>query len=145
MNDYIIGSRNALNNWLRQFHTFIDVKNNLYKLQESLLGFFKWGDFKPLPKLDYVLIFKSFFAKCEGCSIDDFDGDEYAYYQVSLVYSKNRKLIVHETKNKEIAFNFAQNVAQQLNLKVKDSASLRGKSLSSVAESLKRALLTYNF
>ena len=129
MNDYIIGSRNALNNWLRQFHTFIDVKNNLYKLQESLLGFFKWGDFKPLPKLDYVLIFKSFFAKCEGCSIDDFDVDEYAYYQVSLVYSKNRKLIVHETKNKEIAFNFAQNVAQQLNLKVKDSASLRGKSL----------------
>ena len=57
MNDLIIGSRNALNNWLRQFNTFIDVKNMAYKLQESLLGLFKWGDFKPLPKLEYVLNF----------------------------------------------------------------------------------------
>lgn len=92
------------------------------------MGLFKWGDFKPLPKLDYVLIFKSFFAKCETCSVDDFKTNEYAYYQVSLVHSKNRKLIVHETKNKETAFDFSLNVAQQLNLKVKDSVSTRGKS-----------------
>lgn len=128
MNGLITGKRNALNNWLRQFNTFIDVKNKAYKLQESLLGFFKWGDFKPLPKLDYVLVFKSFFAKCESCSIDDFEGNEYAYYQVSLVHSKNRKLIVHETKNKETAFKFALNVANQLDLRVRDSASTRGKS-----------------
>lgn len=129
MNALIVGKRAALNNWLRQFNIFIDVKNKAYKLQESLLGFFKWGDFKPLPKLDYVLVFKSFFAKCEACSIDDFETNEYAYYQISLVHSKNRRLIIHETKNKETAFDFALNMAQQLNLKVKDSASTRGKSL----------------
>lgn len=128
MNDLIIGSRDALNNWIRKFYTLIDVKNHAYKLQESFLGLFKWGDFKPLPKLDYVLIFKSVFAKCEACSIDNYDTNDHAYYQVSLVHSKNRRLIVHETKDKETAFDFALNVAKQLNLKVKDSASARGKS-----------------
>ena len=120
MSALIVGRRSALNNWLRQFIIFIDVKNKVYKLQESLLGLFKWGEFKPLPELDYVLVFKSFFAKCEACIVDDDETNTQAYYQISLVHSKNRRLIVHETKNKETAFDFALNIAQQLNLKVKD-------------------------
>ncbi len=127
MNDLIIGHREALNNWLRKFNTFIDIKNRAYKFQESLFGIFKWGEFKPLPKLDYVLIFKNFFAKCEACSIDDYDNNPYYYYQVSLVHSKNRRIIVSETKDKKNAFEFAMNIAKELDLKVRDSATERGK------------------
>jgi hypothetical protein len=128
MDQVIIGKREALNNWLRKFHTFIDVQNRLYKLQESLFGIFKWGEFKPLPKLDYVLVFKNFFAKCEACSIDEYENNPYSYYQVSLVHAKNRRIIVGESKDKTKAFDLALNVARQLDLRVKDSVTERGKS-----------------
>lgn len=125
MTTVLTGTRKAINNWLRQFKTFIDLENKTYKIQESLLGIFKWGNFMPLPKLNYVLVFKNVFAKCETCSIDEFENNPHAYFQVSLVYNANRRIIVHETKNKEEAFAMAQQLSSQLQLKIKDSASNR--------------------
>jgi hypothetical protein len=41
MKDLIIGKRDALSNWIRQFVTIIDMEKRAYKLQEGLLGIFK--------------------------------------------------------------------------------------------------------
>lgn len=128
MKDLIIGKRDALSNWIRQFAMIIDIEKRAYKIQEGLLGIFKWGTFKPMPKIDYVLVFRSLFAKCESCSLDKYENNPNAYFQVSLVYNKNRKIIVEETKNKEEAFSIATKVALGLKAKLRDSATVRGKS-----------------
>lgn len=128
MNDLIIGKRGALSNWIRQFATVIDIDKKMYKIQEGLLGVFKWGAFKPLPKIDYVLVFRSLFAKCEACSLEQYENNPNAYFQVSLVYNKNRRIIVEETKSKEEAFALARAVAVGLNTRLRDSASIRGQS-----------------
>jgi hypothetical protein len=128
MKNLIIGKRDALSNWIRQFVTIIDIEKKAYKLQEGLFGLFKWGTFKPLPKIDYVLIFRSLFVKCEACSIDEYENNPNAYFQVSLVYNKNRKIVVEETKNKEEAFTLAKEIASGLKTKLRDSATIRGKS-----------------
>ncbi|MEO6301718.1 MAG: hypothetical protein ABIP51_00970 [Bacteroidia bacterium] len=123
MENVIIGHREALSNWIRQFDTLIDLKKRVYKIQEGLLGIFKWGSYKPLPKLNYVLVFKSFYAKCETCSIDDFENNPNSYYQVSMVHNKNRRIIVHETRSKDEALSFGRNLANELNTPLKDSVS----------------------
>src|SRR5687767_9055944 len=124
MKNLIIGKRDAISNWIRQFVTIIDMEKRVYKLQESLFGLFKWGTFKPLPKIDYVLIFKSLFVKCEACSVDDYENDPNAYFQVSLVYNKNRKIVVEETKDKAEAFALAMEVASGLKTRLRDSATV---------------------
>ncbi len=124
----IAGKRSGVSNWLRQFNTFIDLDKRVFKVQESLLGIFKWGSYEPLPKIDYVLVFKQLFAKCEACSIDDYENYDYAFYQVSIVYNKTRRIIIHETQNKDEAFTIAQSVAKGLNARLKDSATDRRKS-----------------
>jgi hypothetical protein len=129
MNRMIVGNRKALSNWARQFKTVIDLEKKVYKIQEGLFGLFTWGDFKPLPKINYVLIFKSFFAKCEACTIDDFDDNANSYFQISLVYQNNRRIIVHETKNKQEAFSFAKEIASGLETPLKDSASNKRQSV----------------
>jgi hypothetical protein len=128
MNYLIIGKREAISNWIRQFITIIDIEKRVYKLQESLFGLFKWGAFKPLPKIDYVLIFRSLFVKCEACSMDEYENNPNAYFQVSLVYNKTRKIVVEETKDKAEAFALAMEVASGLKTRLRDSASIRGKS-----------------
>lgn len=129
MSGIITGQRNALNNWLRKFKVFINIDSRSYKLQESFLGLFNWGRFKPLPKLDYVLVFKSLYVKCESCSIDDYESNDHSYYQVSLVHTKKQRIIIHETRDKENAFSFAFQVGRKLQLKIRDSASTRGRSV----------------
>jgi hypothetical protein len=130
MNDPVVikGKRNGISNWLRQFVTYVDLEKRMYKLQESFLGLFKWGTFEPLPKVDYVLIFKQLFAKCESCSVDDYENNDYSFYQVSLVHHKSRKIVVHETRDKAEAFKMGLAIASGLQTRLRDSASVRGKS-----------------
>jgi hypothetical protein len=128
MSQLIIGKRDALNNWVRQFATVIDAEKRLFKMQEGLFGIFTWGEFKPLPKIEYVLVFRTLFAKCEDCSIEDTDKNPNAYYQVSLVYNKTRRIIVQETRSLPEAFELAKLTAVALNTRVRDSASQKGKS-----------------
>ncbi|MBS1636719.1 MAG: hypothetical protein JST26_12460 [Bacteroidetes bacterium] len=121
----IVGYRKALNNWARQFRTYIDPERRMFQLQERLFGIFKWGTFKPLPKLDYVLVFRHFYAKCEACTIDDQKDNPYSYFQVSLVHHNNRRIIVHETKNREEALRMADTLAGDLRLRVRNSTADR--------------------
>jgi len=125
MESLIVGTRKSITSWLRQFVTIVDIEKRIYKPQEGLLGIFKWGDFKPLPKINYVLIFRTFYVKCEGCSIDEFEDNPNSYYQVSLVYNSNRRIIVHETKRRDEAFSLAHDMAMGLKTRLKDSATNR--------------------
>lgn len=122
MNDgLIIGKRKGLNNWLRQFTIYVDSVKNLYKIEESLLGIFRWGTFQKLPALNYVLLFRNFYAKCEQCSLDE--ENDFSYYQVSLVHHANRRIIVHESKKYEEARKMAEQLSSKLNLRIKDRFS----------------------
>lgn len=128
MSNLIIGKREAITNWIRQFSTIVDIDTRSYKIQEGIFGLYNWGEFKPLPKVDYVLIFRTLFAKCEECSIEEDDNNPNAYYQVSLVYNKNRRIIVQETRKKNDAFELGKQMSKGLNTRLKDSASKFGKS-----------------
>jgi hypothetical protein len=114
----ITGKRRGLNNWLRQFTVLVDVEKKLFKVQESLLGIIKWGEFKPLPKIKYVLLFRNYYAKCEQCSLDD--ENDLAYYQVSLVHSANQRIIVHESRKYNEAREMAEKLAHRFHLKTSD-------------------------
>ncbi|MBK9282854.1 MAG: hypothetical protein IPM51_00880 [Sphingobacteriaceae bacterium] len=126
MKTYLIGKRKAVSNWLRQFMTVIDPIQGLYKIQESLLYIFKWGEFKRLPKIDYVLVFRQLFAKCESCPVDEIEKDNASFFQVSLVYDKNKRIIFHETRSREDAFIQAKTLAAQLQSRVMDSTNRNG-------------------
>lgn len=128
MSELIIGKRKAVSNWLRQFVTILDPEKKVYKIQESLLSLFKWGEYKQLPKIDYVLIFRQIFAKCESCPVDEIEKSNASFYQVSLVHNGNRRIIVHETRNREEAFEMAEKAGIALHARIKDNATTRGKS-----------------
>jgi hypothetical protein len=137
MEHLVIGKRNAISNWFRQFATHVNLQARTYKIQESLIGIFNWGRYEQLPVIDYVLVFRQVFAKCEACAIEDYEQYDYAYFQVSLVHHKTRRIIVHETRNKEEAFEMADTLASRLNIKLKDSASDRKKAGGSGSNRLK--------
>ncbi len=123
MNTVIEGRRKAISNILRQFRTFVDLETRTYKLEESLLGIFRWGKFKSLPKINYVLIFRSLFVKCEPCSFTEEEDNPNAYFQVSLVYNNNRRIIFHETRIKAEAFDIGKSLALGLSSRLRDSAT----------------------
>jgi hypothetical protein len=116
--EIITGYRKAISNPLLQFRTLIDTDKKVYMIRQTILGLFNTGSFLPLPKLDYVLIAKSFFQPaCEACIVND---DEKAFYMVSLVHHKNRRIITHETKDREEALQLAEQLRISLNLSLKD-------------------------
>ena len=122
-NQIIIGKR-ASSNFFRKMGTQLDSQNGLYKAYESVFGM-KSGSWKKTPTFDYILLFKTLYIKCEGCVPEDFEDGHGAVYQISLVYNKNRKLIVHESKEKEEIFALAEKLKSFYHIKIKDSASDR--------------------
>jgi len=124
MNTEILIGKRASSNFFRKMGTLIDLEKGLYKAYESVLGLTS-GTWKKMPKFDYVLLFKTLYIKCEGCSPEDFEDDNGAIYQLSLVYNKNRKLIVHESKVKDEVFTLAEKLRLFYNIKIRDSASDR--------------------
>jgi hypothetical protein len=124
MNNQIIIGKRASSNFFRKMGTLIDLEKGLYKSYESVFGITS-GTWKKMPKFDYVLLFKTLYIKCEGCTPEDFENDDGAIYQLSLVYHKNRKLIVHESKIKEEIFLLAEKLSSFYKLKIRDAASDR--------------------
>ncbi len=122
----IIGRRRAISNWFRDFKTLIDPDTYSYKIQETFFGIFRVGKYKVLPRIDYVLVFRQFFTKCEACTFDENEDTNRLYYQVSLVHHKNRRIVVHETHDKSEAFSFGTILAGKFRSKLRDSASVRG-------------------
>lgn len=102
----------------------VDTTSNAYRLWHQLFGVFRfYNSFKKLPKGNYILLFRTLYAKCEPCTAEDFD--ESSTIQLSLVYNKNRRLIIHECQNKKEILSFARLLAGDLNLKIRDSATDR--------------------
>ena len=124
MNTLIIKGRRANSNFFRKMGTLINLEQGLYKTYESVFGFTS-GTWKKMPKFDYVLLFKTLYIKCEGCSPEDFENADNSIYQLSLVYNKNRKLIVHESKIKEEVLLLAEKLSSFYRLKMRDAASDR--------------------
>ncbi len=119
----IISGKYAASNFIYQQGIQIDLQRGQFKMLRSLFGFIRLKDeWKPLPKIAYVLVFKTFYVKCEPCEQDDTHS---ATMQVSLVYNKNRKLIVHEATNKDEIFSIAEALASHLQLKIRDAATNR--------------------
>lgn len=127
MSEELIEGKRASSNFFRKMGTLLDLEKGLYKAYESVFGFTS-GVWKKMPKFDYVLLFKTLYVKCEGCSPEDFENDNGAIYQLSLVYNKNRKLIVHESKVKTEVFSLAKKLSAYFKLKIRDSATDRRNS-----------------
>lgn len=125
----ITGKRKGINTFFRQFTTILDLENGRYKIRERLLGIFSWGKFEPLPMIDYILVFRQRFAKCENCSLEEFEENHSSFFQISLVHHKTRRIVLHETKKKEEAFELAQTLAKKTNKPILDSATNRRKSV----------------
>ena len=92
MENQIITGKRASSNFFRKMGTQLDLQNGIYKAYECVFGMTS-GSWKKTPKFDYILLFKTLYIKCEGCSLEDFEDGHGAVYQISLVYNKNRKLI----------------------------------------------------
>lgn len=124
MEEQIITGKRASSNFFRKMGTLLNLDKGLYKAYESVLGMTS-GSWKKIPKFEYVLLFKTLYIKCEGCVPEDFDDSNGAVYQLSLVYNKNRKLIVHESKLKDEIFSLAERLSNFYKIKIRDSASDR--------------------
>ncbi|MFN7912272.1 MAG: hypothetical protein ACK5QC_10610 [Bacteroidota bacterium] len=122
-NQYIKGVR-ASSNIFRKLGTYLDLKKGLYKNYERIFGI-TIGSWQKLPRLDYILMFKTLYIKCEGCNPEDFEDGHGSVYQLSLVYNKNRKLIVHESTHKQEIFALAKSLKSFYQINIKDSASDR--------------------
>lgn len=106
----------------------LDLLKGCYQVTNKLLSFISLpAKCERIPKPDYVLVFKTLYAKCEACELEDFDNGNGSVYQLSLVHHKTRRLIVHESKSKEQIFEKAKELAAYFHLRIKDSASNRKK------------------
>lgn len=104
----------------------LNLRAGYYQLSTKILHLFSvFSKQIKLPKPEYILVFKTLYAKCEACEIDDFENGNGSVYQLSLVHHKTRRLIVDEGKNKEEIFQKAYLLAQHYHLRIKDSASNR--------------------
>ena len=121
----IIGKYTASNFFIQQGLT-LDLDKKCYSKSNKIMSLFTMQEAcKNLPKLDYILLFRTLYAKCESCTIEDFDNS--SIIQLSLIYNKNRKLIIHESKNIEEVTAIAKQLSTSLHLKIKDSATDRRK------------------
>lgn len=119
--EIIIGKRES-SNFFRRMGTLLNLEKGEYKLYENSFGFSS-GEWKTLPKIDYILLFKPLYVKCEGCAAEDFNKE--SVYQISFVHNKNQKLIIHESDSKEEVFSLAEKLSTFFKLKIRDSASDR--------------------
>lgn len=122
-----IEGKYASSNFLIQQGILLDTEKKCYNKTNRVLNLITLKETcKALPKMNYLLMFRTLYAKCESCSVEDFENS--SIVQLSLVYHKNRKLIVHESKNFEEIKKMAKELALEFNLKIKDSASDRRNS-----------------
>ncbi len=125
MENGIIHGNRAGSNWLRKSGVLLDVKNAKVMNYESILGL-RSGEWKPLPKPEYILVFRTVYVKCEACSLEEFEKENRGHFQVSLI-NHQRRTIIHESKSSKEVFALAQELAQIYGLPIRDSATNRQK------------------
>jgi hypothetical protein len=125
MENEIIHGHRAGSNWLRKSGVLLDVKANRFMAYESILGL-RSGEWKPLPKPEYILVFRTVYVKCEDCNLEEFENVHRGHFQVSLI-NKQRRTIIHESKNKQEVFDMAKRLSEIYQLPIRDSATNRQK------------------
>lgn len=119
-----ITGKYAASNFLVRQSLTIDTDKNCSNKSSKILSLFTVNEgCKKLPKLDYILMFRTLYAKCEPCGLDDFENA--SMIQLSLVHHKSRRLIVHESKDFNEIKMMAKQLAENFHLKIRDSASDR--------------------
>jgi hypothetical protein len=123
----IINGKYAASNFFVQQGLTLDTDKKCYNKSNKLIKLITVNEAcKSLPKLDYILMFRTLYAKCEECSVEDFENS--SVVQLSFVYNKNRKLIIHESKNFAEIKELAEKLSKEFNLRIKDSATDRRNS-----------------
>lgn len=123
MESGIIHGNRAGSNWLRKSGVLLDLNNGRVMNYESILGI-RSGEWNPLPKPEYILVFRTVYVKCEACSLEEFEKENRGHFQVSLV-AKQRRTIIHESKNSKEVFDLAQRLSEHFHLPIRDSATNR--------------------
>ncbi|MDI1355655.1 MAG: hypothetical protein PSX36_12100 [bacterium] len=119
-----IKGKYAASNIIVRQGILLDLAKRCFKRSYKILSLFTfWDKCERIPKVEYVLMFKTLYAKCEPCEIEDFQDN--AMVQLSLVYNRNRRLIVHESKNITEIKQLATTLANQFGTKIRDSATDR--------------------
>lgn len=120
-----INGKYEASNLFMQQGLMLDTDKKCYARSKKLFGLFHFSsECKPLPKFNYILLFRTLYAKCEACSTEDFENS--STIQLSLVYNNNRRLIVHECKNMNESLDLAKQLSDTFHLKIRDNASKRG-------------------
>jgi hypothetical protein len=125
MENGIIHGNRAGSNWLRKSGVLLDVQNARYMNYESILGL-RSGEWKPLPKPEYILVFRTVYVKCEACSLEEFEKENRGHFQVSLI-NHQRRTIIHESKSSKEVFELAKQLSEIYHLPIRDSATNRQK------------------
>jgi hypothetical protein len=120
----LITGKYAASNFIVRQGLTLDTDKRCYNISRKILSLLTFKEeCKNLPKLDYILMFKTLYAKCEPCEMEDFEDS--STVQLSLVYNKNRRLIIHESKNFNEIKEMALQLSQAFKLKIRDSATDR--------------------
>jgi hypothetical protein len=120
----ILRGKYATSGLILQRGILVNTEEKWYQKSYTFLGLLNFYSAKiKLPAATYILLFRTLYAKCEPCSLEDFDDS--GIVQLSLVHSKNRRLIIHESTDKKQALEYARFLASDLKLKIRDSASDR--------------------
>lgn len=120
----IIFGKHAASNFFYSTSVSVDTEHKRYRVHHRFLSVFrKSGEWQPLPDVKYVLLFRTLYAKCETCSIEDFNRS--SLIQLSLVYGKNRRLIINESRDADLLYAQAEVLGEDLSLRVRDAASDR--------------------
>jgi hypothetical protein len=120
----IITGKYAASNLVLRQGIEVDLSHKKFRKTRKILGLFNiTEEWRPLPASNYILLFQTFYANCEACDLND--KDESGTLQVSLVYRKSRKLIIHEGKNKAEIISIASKLSEHLSLKIKDAMTNR--------------------
>ncbi len=122
----VIEGKYEASNWFLKRGIILSLKDGCYKTVQRLLGVFKWeSSCNRLPEANYILLFRTFYVKCETCSVDDFESGKGSVVQLALVYGKNRRLVVHESNSIDEVKQMAFAMAREMGLKIRDSATNR--------------------
>ncbi|MCK0131858.1 hypothetical protein MWU59_10115 [Flavobacteriaceae bacterium F08102] len=101
--------------------TFLDLKNNRYKVEFSI-GWIKRGEWKDLPVLDYVSVFSN----------------EPEHFDVNLWYDYNKHITMFVLTDKNHAFDIACRIALEQNIRLLDATVRHKKHYVNLEELCKK-------
>ncbi len=100
----------------------IHLEDKTYRLITSILGM-RWGRWKPIPKFEYVSVFKTKEAvsvNSYGATIGTFKND---VIQLNLFYSGNKYITFYQTEELEDAFRVAEHFRLALDVDILDATT----------------------